>query len=181
MREKTKIAYGCLCLCLSGVSGYKLADGFLTGSIAPAYAAVSSKSLSNNGYQIDRACSYSKGCITVPIKRRDHGVPILDVELNGRYVCEFLLDTGASKTTVPYDAVVTLGLQPNGSIEAAVADGRTVNFDTSRVEQVEIGGLLLPGTDVAISGMGVGLIGQNILANYDVVIKHDTVEFHTRK
>ncbi|MCT7950392.1 retroviral-like aspartic protease family protein [Ancylothrix sp. C2] len=122
--------------------------------------------------------STKTGVFQVPIKRRDGGIPVIDVTFNGKQKFEMLLDTGASITKITEAMANSLGVVADGKIRAQVASGDFVEFPTGRVSQINVGGAVASNVQVSIGS--VPLLGQNFFGGYDVTIKKDVVELRSQ-
>lgn len=122
---------------------------------------------------------------TVPIKRRSNGVIIVDAKFNDRKVFEVMVDSGASLTVITRPMAQQLGInQAEHIIETVTfktANG-VADFPIVYLRSIEVGGLVTRQLPVAIGGpdLEMGLLGQDFLQHYDVSIKRDRIEFHTR-
>lgn len=120
--------------------------------------------------------------ISVPILRRDAGVPVVSVMFNNQPY-EMLVDTGASIIVIPARMGRELGLQSTGSMFVTTASAARVEFNVAQVASVQLGSLVMNNLDVAIGGddsLEVGLLGQNFFSHYDLTIRQDTIEFTHR-
>ncbi len=121
----------------------------------------------------------------VAIKRRSHGVIIIDATFNNRKNFEMLVDSGASLTVITRPMARQLGLDsPDNIVQVATfntANGVT-QFPIVYLRSIEVGGLTTRQLPVAIGGpdLEIGLLGQDFLQHYDVSIKRDRIEFHSR-
>jgi aspartyl protease family protein len=130
-----------------------------------------------------RVRSTPPGLIT--IKRRQHGVPVIDVQFNRRQSFEMLVDSGASLTVITRPMATALGLTSANVVQTITA--QTANGSTKMpivyVSAVTVGGLTATQVPVAIAGpdLEIGLLGQDFLQRYDVNLKTDRIEFHDRR
>jgi clan AA aspartic protease (TIGR02281 family) len=117
-----------------------------------------------------------------PIKRRLRGTPVVDVTFNGTQTFEMVVDTGASGTVITQAMAKSLGVVPEGEIRANTASAKGVKFSTGKLESIAVGGAVENNVQVAISGpdLEIGLLGQDFYSHYDVSIKQNVVEFHSR-
>lgn len=117
-----------------------------------------------------------------PIKRRVHGTPVIDVTFNGTQTFEMVVDTGASGTVVTQAMAKSLNIVPEGEIKANTASAKGVTFRSGKVESIAVNGAVAQNIQVAIGGtdLEIGLLGQNFFSKYDVSLKQDVVEFHSR-
>lgn len=124
----------------------------------------------------------AKQVFSIPIKRRAGGTPVVDVTFNDGQVFEMIIDTGASGTVITAEMAESLGVTPEGEVEADTASDKGVKFSTTTVKSIAIAGVVLNNVQVAIASenLETGLLGQDFFGNYDVLIKQDVVEFHRR-
>ncbi len=127
--------------------------------------------------------SFPQGSIA--IKRREGGVPVIDVLFNGRQNFEMLVDSGASLTVITRPMAKALGLTPAnfvGVINAQTANGST-KMPIAYLSTVTVAGLTTVQVPVAIAGpdLELGLLGQDFLQRYDVILKTNRIEFHDRR
>ncbi len=121
------------------------------------------------------------GVFRVPIKRRSGKTPVIDVTFNGNQVFEMILDTGASGTLITQQMAVSMNLKPRGTLNARIADGSEVEFKTSVVNSIAVGGAVVNNVEVAIAPKAdIGLLGHDFFENYDVKILSKQVEFQRR-
>jgi predicted aspartyl protease len=117
----------------------------------------------------------------IPIKRRFGGTPVIDVTFNDKKTFEMIVDTGASATVITRNMASSLQLQSTGIIEAQIADGSEVQFSTSKVKSIAVGGVVANNLQVAIAPQAnIGLLGHDFFGNYDIKILEKEVEFHHR-
>src|SRR5579883_1648810 len=122
------------------------------------------------------------GVFQVPIKRREHGIPVLDVTFNGNQTFEMMMDSGASVTTLSRRMATALGVVAEGKAIISTASAQAVETGVGRVRSIEVGGATVNNAMVLIAGpeLDDGLLGENFLKHYDVMIKQNVVEFHVR-
>ena len=117
----------------------------------------------------------------VSIKRRFGGTPVIDVTFNDNKTFEMIVDTGSSETIITQGMANTLELQPTGTMQAQIADGSQVEFPTSQVKSIAVGGVTANNLQVAIAPKAsIGLLGHDFFGNYDIKILEKEVEFHHR-
>ena len=117
----------------------------------------------------------------VPIKRRFGGTPIIDVTFNDKKTFEMIVDTGATGTIITLNMANTLKLQTTGTMQAQIADGSEVEFPTSKVKSIAVGGVTAHNLQVAIAPKAsIGLLGHDFFGNYDIKILEKEIEFHHR-
>ncbi|TAF10213.1 MAG: aspartyl protease [Nostocales cyanobacterium] len=117
----------------------------------------------------------------VPIKRRLGKTPIIDVNFNGNQAFEMVLDTGASVILITQEVATALKLQPSGKMKASIADGSMVEFKTSNVPTIAVGGAVLNNAKVVIAPKAkIGLLGHDFFEKYDIKILEKQVEFYLR-
>ncbi len=124
--------------------------------------------------------SENSGVREARIKRRESGIPVIEVTFNGRQTFEMLLDTGASSTTITPSMAQALGVVPEGVALIETAGG-TIQTPLGRVRSVAAGGVVSSNIVVSINNfLPIGLLGQDVYGGYDVVIKQHAVEFRAR-
>ncbi|AFZ13970.1 hypothetical protein Cri9333_3132 [Crinalium epipsammum PCC 9333] len=119
---------------------------------------------------------------TVPIKRRASGTPVIDVTFNGLHTFEMVMDTGASTTVITPTMADQIGVKVEEIVMADTASEKRVQFGAGKVKSIAVEGAVAKNIKVAIanSGLEVGLLGQDFLSKYDVLMKRDVIEFHRR-
>ncbi len=121
------------------------------------------------------------GVFRAPIKRRQAGIPIIEVSFNNQQTVEMMVDTGASATLLPPQIAKRLGIKKEGTIIANTPSQRGVKFAAGRVDSINAAGAVAKDVVVVISpALSTGLLGQNFFSRYDVVIKENVVEFRDR-
>lgn len=117
--------------------------------------------------------------VSVPIKRRVGGTPIIEVTFNGNRHFEMILDTGASGTVITQDMAAELGVVPVGRAQANTASSKSVEFPIGYINSMEVGKVIVHKVAVAIAGeeLETGLLGHDFFGNYDLTIKRNVVEF----
>ncbi len=119
---------------------------------------------------------------TVPIKRRASGTPVIDVTFNGLHTFEMVMDTGASTTVITPTMADQIGVKVEDLVMADTASEKRVQFGAGKVKSIAVDGAVAKNIKVAIanSGLEVGLLGQDFLSRYDVLMKRNVIEFHRR-
>lgn len=120
--------------------------------------------------------------IEVPILRRVGGIPVVEVNFNGRRSYEMLFDTGASGTVITAQMARDLNIGRAGTAIIDTASQRGVQMDIGYVASMELNGIVLRNTPVTIGpeGLQLGLLGQDFLDGYDVTIRENSLEFAQR-
>ncbi len=121
----------------------------------------------------------------VPIKRRSSGVPVVDVLFNGRRSFEMLVDSGASFTVITRPMAKALGITSAHIVDrvtVSTANGLT-QFPIVYLNSIKVGGLSNYQLPVAIAGpdLEIGLLGQDFLQRYDVILRSRQIEFSRRQ
>ncbi len=121
----------------------------------------------------------------VAIKRRESGIAIVDVTFNRRLPFEMMVDSGATSTVITRRMATALGITPAQVVDVALvstANGK-VALPIVYVDRIELGGLSLTQVPVLVGEpqMEVGLLGQDFLRHFDVTIRRDVIEFHSRR
>ncbi len=118
---------------------------------------------------------------TVPIKRRVHGTPVIDVQFNNKYTFEMLFDTGATLTIITTAMAKKLKVKPQGRLPFQTVSNNRIYFEIGTISSVNTGGMVSEDLDIAIApSMDIGLLGQNFYDRYDITIKYGTIEFRRR-
>lgn len=138
---------------------------------------------SNQMLDLSRLCGNTKKASTpkkfqAKIKRRESGVPVIDVTFNGKQKFEMLLDTGASQTMITTDMADALGIVQVSTEKAVVASGDVIDSPVGRVNSIRVGDATVNDASVFIGASP--LLGQNFFGKYDVIIRRDVVEFHAQ-
>jgi clan AA aspartic protease (TIGR02281 family) len=130
---------------------------------------------------IAKTQSAPNGTFRVPIKRRDGGIPVIEVTFNGRQRFEMLLDTGASATTISSKMAKKIGIDIDRQISIATAGG-VVKAGISNVASVQAGGMVVKDINVIVSPhTTIGLLGQDFLGDRDITITDKVVELRIRQ
>jgi predicted aspartyl protease len=115
------------------------------------------------------------------IKRRERGVPVIDVEFTGRNgsaIFEMAVDTGASGTAITQEMASVLGVRTIGIAYVNTASENDVPVEVGRVARIQVNGLALQNVAVGIlPSLDVGLLGQDFFGRYDLLIRQDVIEF----
>jgi predicted aspartyl protease len=123
----------------------------------------------------------TSGVFSAPIKRREFGIPVIDVKFNNKHTFEMLLDTGASFTMLTPEMAQALNIKQEGIMLVNTPSDRMVEVPTSSVASAAVAGAVSTNMVVAISSsLPLGLLGQNFFGHYDVTIKKDVIEFRLR-
>lgn len=115
--------------------------------------------------------------VSVPIVRRLHGTPVVQVTFNDAKAYEMILDTGASRTLITRRMANELGIAPTGTMTAATASATQVTFDLGEARSISVGSVRLNDAQVSIGdSVNIGLLGNDFLQGYDVTIRNSEVE-----
>ncbi|MEM6449326.1 MAG: retroviral-like aspartic protease family protein [Cyanobacteria bacterium P01_D01_bin.105] len=123
--------------------------------------------------------SYSRlaSTVSVPIIRRLHGTPVVQVMFNDSKTYEMILDTGASRTLITRAMANELGVVPNDRMIAATASEAQVAFDLGQMRSISIESVRLSNAQVSIGdSVDIGLLGNDFLRGYDVTIRAREIE-----
>jgi clan AA aspartic protease (TIGR02281 family) len=116
----------------------------------------------------------------VPIRGRVSGIPVVDVTINGQ-AFPMMLDTGASGTVLTQGMAQQLALASTGTVQVNTPSHQGITMPTARLSAISVGSITVGNLEVIVSpSMDVGLLGQNFFGGYDVTIRQDRVEFHSR-
>ncbi|MBV9387545.1 MAG: retroviral-like aspartic protease family protein [Chroococcidiopsidaceae cyanobacterium CP_BM_ER_R8_30] len=117
----------------------------------------------------------------MPIKRHQHGVPIIDVTFNGTQTFEMLVDTGASSIVLTPQVAAAVGFVPVGTVKINSATDRGVETVLGHVASVGVAGAVIKNPEVAVApALDMGLLGENFFKDYDVTVREKVIEFRTR-
>ncbi len=115
--------------------------------------------------------------IKVPVVRRLHGTPVVEVLFNGERRYEMILDTGASRTLITRQMADELGIVATERMVAATASDSEVTFELGQMRSMSVGDIMLQNARVSIGdSINVGLLGNDFLQGYDVTIRAEAVE-----
>jgi len=111
---------------------------------------------------------------SIPFQRRGSSV-LIPGRINGESVGSFILDTGATFTSISTSVAQQLGIRPQGAgmVRLVTASG-TVQAPVVILDQVEIGGAvarLVPAVVLDLPGMSqstIGLLGMSFLERFKV-------------
>ena len=120
---------------------------------------------------------------TVPITRRNKGIPIVEVTFNNNYRFSMMFDTGSTDTVITQNMAIKMGLKPVGITQVIVADGSASTFGVAFVKSQSIAGRLKKNTTVSIAppGLEMGLLGQDFFEGYNYTIKQNVIEFYRQE
>jgi len=111
----------------------------------------------------------------IPIARRLHGTPVVQVTFNRSRTYEMILDTGASRTLITRQMAQDLGIVTTERMIAATASQAEVSFDIGQVDTISMGNIVMPNARVSIGdAINIGLLGNDFLQGYDVTIRANT-------
>lgn len=119
----------------------------------------------------------------VPIKKREDGIPVVEVSFNDKYKFPMLFDTGASDTVITLAMAKKLDLTPLGVSYAQVADGSVVEFGAALIKSQRIAGRVKRDVEVSVAPreMEMGLLGQEFFEGYNYTIKQNVIEFRRQQ
>jgi aspartyl protease family protein len=122
------------------------------------------------------------GVFEIPIKRRNNGIPVIDVKFNNRHTFEMMLDTGATVITVTPEIAKTLNLKVEDIVSVSTPSDKDIKMPLSKVSIVSVGGMTANNLETIIAdSLDIGLLGQNFFEGYDVTIKKDSIEFRPHR
>lgn len=129
--------------------------------------------------------STAQSPISVPIKRRVAGTPVIDVSFNGGSTYEMIVDTGASMTLITVPMATALNVRPEDSgrrVQVNTANAKGIELPVGTMKTIDVKGAKAENVPVAIAGpeLDIGLLGQDFFGQYDVTIKENSVEFQNR-
>ena len=114
----------------------------------------------------------SLNTVVVPVVRRLHGTPVVQVTFNGLKTYDMILDTGASRTLITREMANALNVVSTEQMVAATASSAEVVFELGRMDSISMGSIAINNAQVSIGdSIGVGLLGNDFLRGYDVTIR----------
>ncbi|HVP91525.1 MAG TPA: aspartyl protease family protein [Terriglobales bacterium] len=125
----------------------------------------------------------------VVVLRFDPGTDHIPVEayINGKLLQKFIIDTGATTSSIPSSAVDALGLKIDDSTKAVVVEGiagRSVTYEVT-LDSVELAGLRTLNVKAVVVNLAsyedTGILGQNFLNNFRVDIDYKKGILRLRK
>lgn len=116
----------------------------------------------------------------VPIVERRGGTPVIEVTFNGRRY-PMVLDTGASHTHITRAMANELGVQVVGQASVATASASRAIVDVGYVDSIQVANITRGNLPVSIGdAVPIGLLGNDVYKNFDVILQANTVEFRPR-
>lgn len=112
----------------------------------------------------------------ITLQRNRQGHYLLNGLINNQPVT-FLLDTGATTTSIPYHLASKLGLQTGYRFPVQTANGTSYAYST-RVNSLQLGEMTFSNTNASLNpGLKSNeiLLGMNILKNIELVQKGETL------
>ena len=122
------------------------------------------------------ATSKDSQYLEIVLERNRYGHYIFDGEINQRKVT-FLVDTGATTTSIPLNLHKHLGLQVGTSINVSTANGVATAYMT-KLDQLKMGEILITNTRASLNPGLPGdeiLLGMNVLKHLELVQRGDTL------
>jgi predicted aspartyl protease len=118
-----------------------------------------------------------KGTFQARIKRREGGIPVIDVNF-GNQRFEMMLDTGASGTIITTDMAQALGINPVTKTLVNTVSANNVEMPLGYVKRMEAGGIAATNVLVGIiPALRIGLLGNDFFGEYEMTVKRDRIEF----
>lgn len=137
---------------------------------------------SSSRRQTNSTAVYEPGVYTIPIVRRNAGIPVIEVQFNNKYVFEMMLDTGASITVLTEPMAKTLNFKAQGSLPVQTPSSELVYFPWGQIKSIATAGAIAENLPVVVSpSMPMGLLGQNFFGDYDVTIEYGVVKLRERR
>jgi len=105
---------------------------------------------------------------------RDENAVIVEATINGTHRVEFILDTGASVTTIPIVKARDLGIDPaKGDPVLLQGVGGVTVASAVEIQSLNVGGAEVRPLQVALLGLrGRGLLGMDFLSDFKINIDH---------
>ncbi len=120
------------------------------------------------------------GFYEIELQRNHYGHYVLNGEINQQEVT-FLIDTGATTTSIPEDISDRLGLRKGLSMQVETANGTATAYST-RLDSLSIGLIKFNNVLASINPGFEGdeiLLGMNILKNLELVQRGETMIIRT--
>lgn len=120
------------------------------------------------------------GFYEIELQRNRYGHYVLNGEINQQKVT-FLIDTGATTTSIPEDISDRLGLRKGLSMQVETANGTAIAYRT-RLDSLRIGLIEFNQVSASINPGFEGneiLLGMNILKNLELVQRGETMIIRT--
>jgi len=90
--------------------------------------------------------SVNQKVFQAPIKRRRHGIPVIDVTFNGTQTFEMFVDTGASKTVLTPQMAAALRIAPIAKAKVNTSSDKGVDMFFGRMASIEVAGAMIKNT-----------------------------------
>ncbi|AFY75207.1 putative aspartyl protease [Synechococcus sp. PCC 7502] len=121
------------------------------------------------------------GVFQAKIKRRDNGIPVIDVKFGNR-IFEMIVDTGASGTIITTDMAQALGIVPVAKTLVNTVGANNVELPLGYVPRIEVEGIVAQNVLVGIiPALQIGLLGHDFFGDFEMTVKRDTIEFRSPK
>lgn len=116
----------------------------------------------------------------IPIIERHGGTPVIEVTFNDRRY-PMILDTGASHTHITRAMANELGVQAVGQASVTTASSNQVVVDVGYIDSIRVGTITHRNLPVSIGdSLPIGLLGNDVYKNFDVILQVNSVEFRPR-
>ncbi|HBB32048.1 MAG TPA: hypothetical protein DDZ80_23755 [Cyanobacteria bacterium UBA8803] len=117
---------------------------------------------------------------SIPIKKRSHNRPVVEVTFNNQHTFDMIFDTGATTTLITRPMAAKLKLPLVGTQKMLVADGTVVTLLTALAKFQKIDDRIKTDMVVLVAPptQDIGLLGQDFYEGYNVILKENTIEFH---
>jgi predicted aspartyl protease len=135
--------------------------------------------LADDGRLLQPPLPAALGAVECRLRIDAAGIPLLQVDITPSHQAWFILDTGATGTTIRGDLATRLGLTVSGRARLITADG-AMDAPTVRLGDLRIAGLSLAhDVEVAVHDLKVvrqtvpdaeGILGQDVLSRYDYLV-----------
>ncbi len=120
--------------------------------------------------------------IRVPIKAMQSGLPVIEVRFNERQSFDMVLQQDLPRTIITGTMASILGIKgtPGGFLR--IPGEEAMPISNGWVRSIRVQSAVVMNVQVAIaSNFSAGLLGQDVLANYDVRILSNEVELYRRQ
>lgn len=124
--------------------------------------------------------AYEPGVHTIPIVRRNAGIPVIKVKFNDKYEFEMMLDTGASITVLTEQMAKILGFKSQGSLPIQTPSNELVYFPWGQVRSTDRRCGSRKCSRSSFSVYAYRSFGSELFGNYDLTIEYGAVKLRER-
>ncbi|MEM7065142.1 MAG: tetratricopeptide repeat protein [Cyanobacteria bacterium P01_B01_bin.77] len=130
----------------------------------------------------EKAAAEAERLIRVPIKAMQSGMPVIEVRFNDRRSFDMLLQQDLPRTIITSSMASNLGIRGTLGGFLQIPGETAVPISNGWVRSIRVQSAIVMNVQVAIaSNFSAGLLGKDVLANYDVRILANEVELYRRQ